>query len=190
MAGLGPHRVHGGSILPPFPAGMRVAHFAMGCFWGAERLFWQCEGAHVTAVGYSGGNTSNPNYREVCGGRTGHAEAVRVVYDPERLAYEKLLEQFWHGHDPTQGMRQGNDVGTQYRSAVYADADDQLRAATASRAAFGQRLRAAGHGAITTEIALLDVFYYAESEHQQYLAVHPGGYCGLGGLDLPPRSAG
>ena len=186
MSGLGPHAVSGRALEPPFPPGMRVAHFAMGCFWGAERLFWELPGAHVTAVGYCGGATPNPSYPEVCSELTGHAETVRVVYDPARAAFGKLLETFWHGHDPTQGMRQGNDIGTQYRSAIYADADDQLDAALESRDAFQRRARAAGYGAITTEIGPLAAFYYAEGYHQQYLAKRPGGYCGLGGLRLEP----
>ena len=186
MPGLGAHAFSGRAIEPPFPDGMRLAHFAMGCFWGAERLFWQLPGVHVTAVGYCGGVTPNPNYREVCSGLTGHTEAMRVVYDPERAPFERLLECFWQGHDPTQGMRQGNDVGTQYRSGIYTDGDAQQGVALASRDAFQQRLRDAGYSAITTEIVPLAAFYYAEDAHQQYLAKHPGGYCGLGGLRLPP----
>ena len=171
----------------PFP-GMELALFGMGCFWGAERLFWMAEGVISTAAGYAGGYTENPTYREVCSGRTGHAEVVRVVYDPEQTSYERLLQLFWEGHDPTQGMRQGNDEGTQYRSAIYTFSDAQRQAAEGSRDAYGQRLRAAGYGEITTEILAAPPFYFAEEHHQQYLAKNPGGYCGHGGTGVkcPP----
>jgi peptide-methionine (S)-S-oxide reductase len=156
----------------------------MGCFWGAERLFWKTPGVLSTAVGYAGGPTPNPTYEEVCTGRTGHAEVVRVVFDPETIGYEELLRVFWEGHDPTQGMRQGNDVGTQYRSAIYACGEEQRKAAEASRAAYQAALAAAGQGAITTEIREAPAFYYAEEYHQQYLAKNPNGYCGLGGTGV------
>ncbi|MGH9188381.1 MAG: peptide-methionine (S)-S-oxide reductase MsrA [Acidimicrobiales bacterium] len=178
------HAVSGHRLTPPWPEGHREAAFAMGCFWGAERLFWPIEGVWVTAVGYSGGFTRNPTYEEVCSGRTGHAEAVLVVYDPEQVRYEELLRVFWESHDPTQGMRQGNDVGTQYRSAIYTFDDDQRRAAEATRDLFGKRLADAGLGAITTEIADAGPFYYAEEYHQQYLHKVPNGYCGLGGTGV------
>jgi peptide-methionine (S)-S-oxide reductase len=168
---------------PPWP-NMATAVFGMGCFWGAERKFWQTPGVHSTQVGYAGGVTPNPTYREVCSGMTGHTEVVRVVFDPERVSYEELLRVFWENHDPTQGMRQGNDVGTQYRSAIYAADAAQRRAAEASRDAYQQQLTRAGHGAITTEIADAPEFYYAEDYHQQYLEKNPGGYCGIGGTGV------
>ena len=178
------HAVKGTSLQPPFPAGTEQAVFAMGCFWGAERRFWETPGVVSTAVGYAGGFTPNPTYEETCGGRTGHTEAVLVVFDPEQTSYQDLLRIFWESHDPTQGMRQGNDVGTQYRSAIYTSSPAQLRAAEASRAAYQQMLTAAGHGEITTEIREAPAFYYAEAYHQQYLAKNPGGYCGLGGTGV------
>ncbi|MBK8265410.1 MAG: peptide-methionine (S)-S-oxide reductase MsrA [Nannocystis sp.] len=178
------HFVSGAPIVPPFPAGMERAIFGLGCFWGAERKFWQTPGVYSTAVGYAGGSTPNPTYKEVCSGRTGHAEVVLVIFDPQVIAYEGLLKVFWESHDPTQGMRQGNDVGTQYRSAIYADSPAQLAAAAASRAAYEARLRAAGYAAITTEIARSPEFFYAEAYHQQYLAKNPGGYCGIGGTGV------
>src|SRR5438046_1873830 len=167
------HFVNGHRMVPPFPAGMREAVFGLGCFWGAERLFWQLSGVYSTAVGYAGGFTPHPTYEEVCSGETGHAEVVRVIYDPHRLDYEDLLRAFWESHDPTQGMRQGNDAGTQYRSAIYWHGDEQRRAAEASRAAYQERLAAAGHGRITTELGAAPPFYYAEAYHQQYLAKNP-----------------
>jgi peptide-methionine (S)-S-oxide reductase len=178
------HAVLGAPMLPPFPDGFEVATFGMGCFWGAERAFWTIPGVHVTQVGYAGGPTPNPTYREVCSGRTGHVEVVRVVYDPARVSYDDLLRRFWEGHDPTQGMRQGNDRGTQYRSAIHVHSAGQRERAEASREVYGERLRAAGHGPITTEIVDSPPFYYAEDDHQQYLHKNPGGYCGLGGLDV------
>jgi peptide-methionine (S)-S-oxide reductase len=177
------HYVNGARLEPPFP-GMQTALFAMGCFWGAERRFWQARGVTSTAVGYAGGHTPNPTYQEVCTGLTGHAEAVLVVFDPKLSDYASLLRLFWEGHDPTQGMRQGNDVGTQYRSAVYCYGPEQQRAAEASRDAYQKALEASGHGRITTEIAPAPEFYYAEEYHQQYLAKNPGGYCGLGGTGV------
>ncbi len=178
------HFVNGARLEPPFPKGTEQALFALGCFWGAERKFWETPGVVSTAVGYAGGFTPNPDYREVCSGQTGHAEAVLVVFDPGRVTYEDLLRVFWESHDPTQGMRQGNDVGTQYRSAVYYLNDAQRRAAEASRDAYQQKLSEAGYGAITTEIAPAGEFYYAEDYHQQYLAKNPEGYCGLGGTGI------
>ncbi len=178
------HFVLGTALELPFPAGVELAHFGMGCFWGAERLFWQAKGVHSTAVGYAGGTTPNPTYEEVCSGRTGHAEIVRVAFDPARLDYGELLRLFWEGHDPTQGMRQGNDVGSQYRSALYWTGEPQRRAAEASRLAFQERLAKAGLGAITTELREAPVFYYAEEYHQQYLAKNPDGYCGLAGTGV------
>ena len=178
------HAVNGNRIQPPFPEGMATAVFAMGCFGGAERLFWQVPGVYSTAVGYAGGYTPNPTYQEVCSGRTGHTEAVLVVFDPAKVSYEQLLAVFWEGHDPTQGMRQGNDVGTQYRSAAYWADESQRAALEASRAAFAERLAAAGFGAITTEVAEAPTFYYAEDYHQQYLHKVPNGYCGLGGTGV------
>jgi peptide-methionine (S)-S-oxide reductase len=178
------HLVLGTPIQPPFPAGLERLVVGMGCFWGAERLFWQTPGVHTTAVGYAGGLTPNPTYEEVCSGRTGHAEVVLAVFDPRRTSLEELLRVFWEGHDPTQGMRQGNDVGTQYRSAIYWHDEAQREAALASRERFQHALRAAGHGAITTELAEAGPFYYAEDYHQQYLARNPNGYCGLGGTGV------
>jgi peptide-methionine (S)-S-oxide reductase len=177
------HAVKGTPMQPPFP-GMELAMFAMGCFWGAERKFWEAPGVHSTQVGYAGGTTVNPTYEEVCSGRTGHAEVVRVVFDPRLTSYAALLKIFWENHDPTQGMRQGNDLGTQYRSAIYAFGDAQLAAATASRDAYQQVLRAAGFGPITTEILPAPEFYDAEEYHQQYLAKNPRGYCGIGGTGV------
>jgi peptide-methionine (S)-S-oxide reductase len=178
------HFVNGARLEPPFPAGSELALFGMGCFWGAERKFWQTRGVVSTSVGYAGGFTPNPTYREVCTGRTGHNEVVRVVFDPRAVSYAELLRVFWENHDPTQGMRQGNDVGTQYRSGVYTYGEAQRRAAEASRDAYQQALRARGHGEITTEIVTAPEFYYAEDYHQQYLAKNPGGYCGLGGTGV------
>jgi peptide-methionine (S)-S-oxide reductase len=178
------HHVNGTPLTEPFPAGSKRAIFALGCFWGAERKFWQTPGVVSTAAGYAGGLTPNPTYREVCSGLTGHAEVVLVVYDPKRVGYDTLLKVFWENHDPTQGMRQGNDIGTQYRSAIYPLDDEQRRAAEESRAAFQRRLTEAGYGAITTEIAPAGPFYYAEEYHQQYLAKNPDGYCGLGGTGV------
>jgi peptide-methionine (S)-S-oxide reductase len=177
MAVPAAHFVNGRPIAPPWPAGIRTAVFGMGCFWGAEKDFWQTPGVYSTAVGYAGGQTPNANYREVCSGMTGHAEVVLVAYDPSEVTYEELLRVFWEHHDPTQGNRQGNDVGTQYRSAIYVDGDDQRQAAEASRAMYQERLTAAGFGEITTEIADAGPFYYAEDYHQQYLAKNPRGYC-------------
>ncbi|HET6605008.1 MAG TPA: peptide-methionine (S)-S-oxide reductase MsrA [Xanthomonadaceae bacterium] len=178
------HLVLGRPLRGPFP-GLACAQFGMGCFWGAERLYWTLPGVHTTAVGYAGGHTPNPTYREVCSGRTGHAEMVLVVYDPSAIEYARLLQVFWEGHDPTQGMRQGNDRGTQYRSAIHCHDAGQLELVRASAQAYGQRLTAAGQGAISTEIVHpAPPFYYAEQEHQQYLARHPGGYCGLGGTGV------
>jgi peptide-methionine (S)-S-oxide reductase len=178
------HYVNGHSLTPPFPAGLEQAVFGMGCFWGAERKFWEAPGVYSTAVGYAGGYTANANYREVCTGMTGHTEVVLVVFDPKVISYDALLKIFWENHDPTQGMRQGNDVGTQYRSAIYTYSAEQKRAAEASRQAFQDRLNDAGYGRITTEIADAPAFYYAEDYHQQYLAKNPGGYCGLGGTGV------
>jgi peptide-methionine (S)-S-oxide reductase len=182
------HEVLHTPLRPPFPEGMQSAVFGMGCFWGEERVFWQAPGVYTTAVGYAGGFTPNPTYEEVCSGRTGHTEAVLVVFDPAATSYEQLLKLFWEGHDPTQGMRQGNDVGSQYRSAIYWQDEAQRAAAEASRDAYQQVLTAAGHGTITTEIepggATTHPFYYAEDYHQQYLAKNPGGYCGLGGTGV------
>jgi peptide-methionine (S)-S-oxide reductase len=183
------HTVLGTPLRGPWPQGMQVAVFGMGCFWGAERIFWQLPGVYSTSVGYAGGSTSNPTYEEVCSGMTGHTEAVQVVYDPARISYEQLLKAFWENHDPTQGMRQGNDVGTQYRSAVYTTTDEQLAVAQASRDAFAPVVRAAGRGEITTEIGKLDRYFYAEDYHQQYLsdAKNPYGYCNHGpnGMTCP-----
>jgi len=182
------HLVLGTPLAPPWPPEvaphLEEAVFGMGCFWGAERLFWEMPGVYTTAVGYAGGHTPNPTYEEVCSGRTGHAEVVRVVFDRRRTGYEALLRRFWEGHDPTQGMRQGNDVGTQYRSAIHAFSGHQERAARASREAYQKALEARGHGAITTEIRRAPPFYYAEDYHQQYLARVSGGYCGLGGTGV------
>jgi len=178
------HDVLGTPIAPPFPEGLETAVFGLGCFWGAERIFWQAPGVYTTAVGYAGGHTPNPTYEEVCSARTGHSEVVLVVFDPRQTSYDALLRLFWEGHDPTQGMRQGNDVGTQYRSAIYTTSDAQRAAADASRATFQDALDARRYGEITTEIAPLDRFYYAEDYHQQYLAKNPWGYCGLGGTGV------
>jgi peptide-methionine (S)-S-oxide reductase len=178
------HFVSGNRLTPPFPAGTELATLGMGCFWGAERIFWQQKGVYSTAVGYAGGSTPNPTYEEVCSGLTGHAEVVRVVFDPAVVPYDALLRLFWESHDPTQGMRQGNDVGTQYRSAIYCDGPGQRAAAEASRQAYQQALSQAGLGPITTEIADAPEFYYAEEYHQQYLAKNPWGYCGLGGTGV------
>ena len=178
------HAMLGNPLLPPYPLQLELACFGMGCFWGAERKFWQSPGVWTTAVGYAGGHTRNPSYEEVCSGMTGHTEAVRVVFDPTRIAYDALLQIFWENHDPTQGMRQGNDVGTQYRSAIYSYGAAQLEAAQAARDAYQARLFAAGHGPITSEIADAPEFFYAEDYHQQYLAKNPGGYCGLGGTGV------
>ncbi|HEY2765563.1 MAG TPA: peptide-methionine (S)-S-oxide reductase MsrA [Pseudonocardiaceae bacterium] len=180
------HTVSGHRIAPPFPDGLRTAVFGMGCFWGAERIFWRLPGVYSTAVGYAGGHTPNPTYEEVCSGRTGHTEAVLVVYDPDRLSYAELLRTFWEGHDPTQSMRQGNDVGTQYRSAIYLTDAEQAADAESSRKSYQEALTAAGRGQISTEIAPLREFYYAEDYHQQYLsdAKNPRGYCGLGGTGV------
>jgi peptide-methionine (S)-S-oxide reductase len=171
------HAVLGTPLRPPFPDGMETALFALGCFWGEEKTFWQTEGVYTTAVGYAGGSTPNPTYEEVCSGRTGHAEVVLVVFDPAKVSYEELLQVFWENHDPTQGMRQGNDVGTQYRSAIYTFSEAQRKSAEASRDAYQEKLTAAGYGAITTEIADAPAFYYAEDYHQQYLHKNPAGYC-------------
>jgi len=180
------HHVNGARIAPPWPDGTRTAVFGFGCFWGAEKTFWNTPGVISTAVGYAGGSTPNPTYREVCTGRTGHAEVVLVAYDPTKVTYEELLRVFWEDHDPTQGMRQGNDVGTQYRSAIFVENDQERAVAEASRAAYGERLKAAGYGAITTEI--LDAadypFYYAEAYHQQYLAKNVNGYCAANGTGV------
>ena len=178
------HWVNGNSIKPPFPAGLETAVFGLGCFWGAERKFWQAPGVYSTAVGYAGGHTPNPTYQEVCTGMTGHNEVVLVVFDPRVTSYEALLKIFWESHNPTQGMRQGNDVGTQYRSGIYVASAAQRQAAEASKAAYQARLAAAGHGPITTEILAVPEFYYAEDYHQQYLAKNPNGYCGLGGTGV------
>jgi peptide-methionine (S)-S-oxide reductase len=178
------HAVNGHRIVPPFPAGLEQAVFGMGCFWGAERKFWQAPGVYSTAVGYAGGYTPNPTYKEVCSGLTGHTEVVLVVFDPSVTSYAAMLALFWENHDPTQGMRQGNDVGTQYRSAVYATSPAQKQAAETSRAAYQERLAAAGYGRITTEITDAPPFYYAEDYHQQYLAKNPDGYCGIGGTGV------
>jgi peptide-methionine (S)-S-oxide reductase len=183
------HFVNGHRIVPPFPVGLREAVFGMGCFWGAERLFWQLPGVYSTAVGYAGGFTPNPTYEEVCTGETGHAEVVRVIYDPTKARYEDLLKAFWESHDPTQGMRQGGDIGTQYRSTIYVTDKTQRDAAELSKRAYQDRLTAAGHGAITTEIRDAPKFYYAEDYHQQYLAKNPSGYCGLGGCGVPFEAA-
>jgi len=177
------HFVLGTPLTPPFPE-MELALFGLGCFWGAERCFWQAEGVHSTSVGYAAGYTPNPTYEEVCSGRTGHNEVVRVVFDPRRTSFEKLLKIFWESHDPTQGMRQGNDAGTQYRSGIYLYSAEQRRVAEASLDAYQARLREAGLGEITTEILDAPEFYYAEDYHQQYLAKNPGGYCGLGGTGV------
>ena len=179
------HFVNGRPLAGPYPEGLEVAEFGLGCFWGAERRFWETPGVWVTAAGYAGGYTPNPDYKEVCSGRTGHAEAVRVVFDPRETGYEQLLKIFWESHDPTQGMRQGGDVGTQYRSAIYTHGEEQQRLAEASAAAYQQALSAADRGDITTEIRPAPEFYFAEDYHQQYLAKNPGGYCGMGGCGVP-----
>ncbi|SHM32203.1 peptide-methionine (S)-S-oxide reductase MsrA [Phytopseudomonas punonensis] len=183
------HFVNGNALQGPFPAGLQTAIFGLGCFWGAERRFWQQPGVWSTAVGYAGGHTPNPTYEETCSGLTGHAEVVLVVFDPQLTSYEQLLKVFWEVHNPTQGMRQGNDIGSQYRSAIYCTDEQQLAAAQASQAQFQEELRKAGLGEITTEIAPAPTFYYAEAYHQQYLAKNPEGYCGLGGTGvcLPPQ---
>jgi len=178
------HTVLGNPIAPPFPDGLEQAIVGLGCFWGAERVFWRAPGVYTTAVGYAGGFTENPTYEEVCSGRTGHTEAVLVVFDPEQTSYDEILRLFWESHDPTQGMRQGNDQGTQYRSAIYTTDEAQRAAAEASRERFQQELAKAGYGEITTEIAEAGPFYYAEPYHQQYLAKNPNGYCGLGGTGV------
>jgi peptide-methionine (S)-S-oxide reductase len=179
------HFVNGHAIKPPFPAGLERCWFALGCFWGAERLFWQVPGVYSTAVGYAGGHLPDPDYRSVCGGRTGHAETVLVVYDPKQVSYPELLRVFWESHDPTQGNRQGNDVGPQYRSVIFCADPAQRAAAEESLRTYGAALRAAGRGPITTEIRDAPVFYYAEDYHQQYLAKNPDGYCGIGGCGVP-----
>ncbi len=178
------HYVNGNPLQPPFPAGLESAMFGMGCFWGAERIFWERDGVFVTAVGYAGGLTPNPTYEEVCSGLTGHNEVVLVVFDPEMVSYKALLTLFWENHDPTQGMRQGNDLGTQYRSGIYAFSDAQLQAAIDSQTVFQHNLAAGGYDVITSEIIKAPAFYYAEPYHQQYLARVPGGYCGLGGTGV------
>jgi peptide-methionine (S)-S-oxide reductase len=178
------HVVNGHPLTPPYPAGLEIADFALGCFWGAERKFWNVPGVWVTAVGYQGGHTANPTYEDVCAGRTGHAEVVRVIFDPAQVSYGALLRAFWEAHDPTQGMRQGNDVGTQYRSAIYTHSDAQRAAAEASREVYQAELRRARFGAITTEIRDAPPFTFAEDYHQQYLARNPAGYCGLGGTGV------
>ena len=178
------HEVLGNPLTPPWPEGFQQIVVGMGCFWGAERVFWQADGVWTTAVGYAGGHTKNPTYEEVCSARTGHTEAVLVVFDPSKTSYEEMLKLFWEGHDPTQGMRQGNDVGTQYRSAILYSTEAEREAAERTKAAFSERLRDAGYGEITTEIAPLGEFYYAEDYHQQYLAKVPHGYCGLGGTGV------
>ena len=178
------HFVLGTPLEPPFPEGVETVIFGMGCFWGAERGFWQAPGVYTTAVGYAGGFTPNPTYEEVCSGRTGHNEVVLVAYRPEEISYDELLRLFWEGHDPTQGMRQGNDVGTQYRSGIYVTSEAQRQAAEASRERYQERLSASGYGDITTEIEDAPEFYYAEDYHQQYLAKNPNGYCGIGGTGV------
>ena len=178
------HFVNGHPLAAPFPQGMEQAVFGMGCFWGAERLFWKIPGVYTTAVGYSGGETKNPTYEEVCSGFTNHAEVVLVVFDPKKVSYEELLKVFWEGHDPTQGMRQGNDAGTQYRSTIYTYGDEQARLAAETKSAFEKALKAKGFGPITTEIRAAPTFYYAEDYHQQYLGKNPNGYCGLGGTGV------
>jgi peptide-methionine (S)-S-oxide reductase len=178
------HFINGHPLTPPFPEGMQQAVFGMGCFWGAERLFWKIPGVYSTAVGYAGGETKNPSYEEVCSGFTNHAEVVLVVFDPKIVSYDELLKVFWEGHDPTQGMRQGNDAGTQYRSAIYAYGNEQLEAAMRSKEVFEKALKAKGFAPITTEIRAAPAFYYAEDYHQQYLGKNPNGYCGLGGTGV------
>jgi peptide-methionine (S)-S-oxide reductase len=183
------HFVNGNRMVPPYPPGLEIALFGLGCFWGAERRFWQTNGVYSTAVGYAGGYTPNPTYEEVCTGRTGHTEVVHVVFDPNVVSYAELLKVFWESHDPTQGMRQGNDVGTQYRSAIYALTPKQKAIAEGSKSSYADSLRAAGHGPITTEITTAPTFYFAEEYHQQYLAKNPNGYCGIGGCGVPFRLA-
>jgi peptide-methionine (S)-S-oxide reductase len=178
------HEVLGTPLAPPFPTGLERVVLGLGCFWGAERIFWQLPGVYTTAVGYSGGHTPNPTYEEVCSARTGHTEVVLVVFDAAAIPFEELLRAFWEGHDPTQGMRQGNDIGTQYRSALYWTTQEQRAAATASRDTYAARLAEAGFGPVTTELAQAGEFYYAEAYHQQYLAKNPGGYCGIGGTGV------
>ena|SRR5258706_1879099 len=178
------HFINRNPLEAPFPQGMEQAVFGLGCFWGAEKLFWKIPGVYSTAVGYAGGETMNPTYEEVCSGMTNHTEAVLVVFDPKQVSYETLLKTFWEGHDPTQGMRQGNDSGTQYRSAIYAYGEQQLKAALASKEVFEKELLKSGHGKITTEISAAPAFYYAEDYHQQYLGKNPNGYCGLGGTGV------
>ena len=182
------HFVNGHRIVPPYPAGLQEAVFGLGCFWGAERKFWQLPGVYSTSVGYAGGVTPNPTYEEVCSGLTGHTEVVKVVFDPAKISYDDLLKAFWETHDPTQGMRQGNDVGTQYRSAIYFANDEQREAAEHSRDVYQKRLGSAGHGKITTEILPAPEYFYAEDYHQQYLAKNPGGYCGIGGCGVSYES--
>ena len=178
------HDVLGTPIAPPFPDGLEQVQLGMGCFWGAERIFWKLPGVYTTAVGYAGGHTPNPTYEEVCSAKTGHTEAVLIVFDPEQISFDEILRAFWEGHDPTQGMRQGNDVGTQYRSALYWTTDAQREAAEASRDRYAAKLRDAGYGEITTELAPAGPFYYAEPYHQQYLDKNPNGYCGIGGTGI------
>ena len=178
------HFINKTPIQEPFPEGMEMAMFGLGCFWGAERIFWQADGVYSTAVGYAGGFTQNPTYEDLCTGKTGHNEVVRVIYDPENISYESLLKIFWESHNPTQGMRQGNDTGTQYRSGIYTYGDEQLDVAKKSLSKYQQALVEAGHGTITTEILSAPEFYYAEEYHQQYLAKNPEGYCGLGGMGI------
>ena len=178
------HFIRSTRLRPPFPDGMQMAIFGLGCFWGAERVFWEMPGVYSTAVGYAGGLTPNPTYEEVCSGQTGHNEVVRIVFDAEKTSYDALLCRFWAAHDPTQGMAQGNDRGTQYRSGIYAYDEEQLMQAAASRERYQQQLTASGHGPITTEIMTVPEFYYAEGYHQQYLAKNPGGYCGIGGTGI------
>jgi peptide-methionine (S)-S-oxide reductase len=189
MTGASTHFVNGQSMAEPFPAGMERAIFGLGCFWGAERRFWQLPGVYVTAVGYAGGTTVQPSYELVCTGRTGHAEVVLVVFDPHKISYGKLLKVFFESHNPTQGMRQGNDVGTQYRSVIYHFSESQRLAAENALAVYQQSLRASGFGAITTEVRDAPPFYYAEGYHQQYLAKNPNGYCGIGGCGVPFKLA-
>ena len=183
------HFVNGNRIVAPFPSGLEVAVFGLGCFWGAERRFWQTDGVYSTAVGYAGGHTPNATYEEVCSGRTGHAEVVLVVFDPAKISYDGLLKVFWESHNPNQGMRQGNDIGTQYRSVVYTTSPTQQARAEASRGSYGAALRQAGHEPITTEIQPAPEFFYAEEYHQQYLAKNPNGYCGIGGCGVPFKLA-
>ncbi|MEO1375110.1 MAG: peptide-methionine (S)-S-oxide reductase MsrA [Cyanobacteria bacterium J06635_10] len=178
------HYVNGNPLKPPFPEGMEKAVFGMGCFWGAERKFWQLDGVYTTAVGYAAGSTPNPTYKEVCSGMTGHNEVVLVVYDPKKVSYEQLLKTFWESHNPTQGMRQGNDTGTQYRSGIYTYSEEQKKLAETSKGSYQEALKSAGYGNITTEILDASEFYYAEDYHQQYLAKNPNGYCGLGGTNV------